>query len=88
VAIEDVVRSIPELGNEYEVIVTKKGYLDDIALKVELKPGFDQEQEAVEARLADQLRLKTNLRYHLEFHPYGSLPHYAVKARRFRDLRK
>jgi phenylacetate-CoA ligase len=87
-AIEDVVRSIPELGNEYEVIVTKKGYLDDITLKVELKPGFDREQEAVEARLADQLRLKTNLRYCLEFQPYGSLPRYAVKARRFRDLRK
>jgi phenylacetate-CoA ligase len=88
VAIEEVVRSIPELGDEYEVIVTKKGDLDDITLKVELKPGLEGEQEVVEHQLANQLRLKTNLRYNLEFHPYGSLPRYALKARRFKDLRK
>jgi phenylacetate-CoA ligase len=36
----------------------------------------------------DQLRLKTNLRYNLEFHEYNTLPRYLVKARRFKDLRK
>ena len=87
-AIEDVVRGMPELSDEYEVIVTQKGNLDDITLKVELKPGLEREQGVVEARLADQLRLKTNLRYNPEFHPYGSLPRYALKARRFKDLRK
>jgi len=87
-AIEEVVRSIPELSDEYEVIVTKKGDLDDITLRVELKPGLEGKREEVEARLVDQLRLKTNLRYNLEFHPYSSLPRYTLKARRFKDLRK
>jgi phenylacetate-CoA ligase len=87
-AVEDVVRSIPELSDEYEVIITRKGDLDDIVLKVELKPGLEGKQGVVGARLADQLRLKTNLRYNLEFHPYGSLPRYALKARRFKDRRK
>ena len=87
-AIEEVVRSIPELSDEYEVMVTKKGDLDNITLKVELKPGLEGKREEVEARLVDQLRLKTNLRYNLEFHPYGSLPRYTLKARRFKDLRK
>jgi len=35
----------------------------------------------------EQLRLKTNLRYNLEFHDYGTLPRYALKAKRFKDLR-
>ena len=35
-AIEDVVRSVQGLGNEYEVIVEKRGDVDNITLKVEL----------------------------------------------------
>ena len=38
--------------------------------------------------LKDQLRLKTNLGYILEFHDHGSLPRYEVKAKRFKDLRQ
>ena len=87
-AIEEVVRSIPELANEYEVVVTKKGDLDDIALKVEIVEGKEGEQEAILAHLKDQLRVKTNLGYTISVHPYGSLPRYEVKAKRFKDLRK
>jgi phenylacetate-CoA ligase len=86
-AIEEVVRGIPELGDEYEVTVTKKGDIDDISLKVETAPGFEGDIKAVEQNLVHQLRLKTGLRYNLEFHDYGTLPRYAVKARRFKDLR-
>jgi phenylacetate-CoA ligase len=86
-AIEEVVRSIPELGDEYEVTVTKKGDIDDITLKVELTPDFKRNVESVEQKLVQQLRLKTGLRYNLEFHDYGTLPRYAVKAKRFKDLR-
>jgi phenylacetate-CoA ligase len=87
-AIEEVVRSIPELGDEYEVVVTKKGDIDDIALKVELRPEYRSGSEQVEERLVNQLRLKTGLRYELTFHDYGTLPRYALKSRRFVDLRK
>jgi phenylacetate-CoA ligase len=41
----------------------------------------------VKTQLIDQLRVKTNLGYNLEFHDYGTLPRYEVKARRFKDLR-
>jgi phenylacetate-CoA ligase len=87
-AIEEVVRSFPELSDEFEVTVTKKGDVDDITLKVELVPEAVGQREEVEARLVDQLRLKTNLRYNLEFHEYNTLPRYVVKARRFKDLRE
>jgi len=87
-AIEEVVRSINGLGDEYEVIVEKAGDSEKITLKVELTPYAEGRRKAIENELIDQLRLKTNLRYNLVFSDYGSLPRYEVKAKRFKDLRK
>ena len=87
-AIEEVVRGIKGLGSEYEVIVDKKGDIDRITLKVELMPEDTSRKDAVEMELKDQLRIKTNLGYNLEFHDYGTLPRFDVKAKRFKDLRK
>ena len=86
-AIEEVVRSIRGLGNEYEVIVEKSGDTDQIALKVELSPDAENNRAEIERELTDQLRLKTNLRYNLQFHSIGTLPRYEVKAKRFKDMR-
>jgi len=86
-AIEEVVRSIRGLGNEYEVLVEKSGDTDKIALKVEIYPDAESSRPEIERELTDQLRLKTNLRYNLQFHSIGTLPRYEVKARRFKDLR-
>jgi phenylacetate-CoA ligase len=87
-AIEEVVRDIPELADEYEVVVSKKGDIDDILLKIEIRPGKEKEEEHILFRLKDQLRVKTNLGYKIEVHPFGSLPRYEVKAKRFKDQRK
>lgn len=87
-AIEEVVRSIDGLGDEYEVVVDKLGDIDRIKLKVETMPGCEDQVKAIETQLKDQLRLKTNLGYRIEFYDYGRLPRYEVKARRFKDLRK
>jgi len=87
-AIEEVVRGIPELSDEYEVTVSKRGDTDDISLKVELQPEAEGRKDQVLTILNDHLRVKTNLRYNISFHAYGSLPRYDVKARRFKDLRK
>ena len=86
-AIEEVVRGIDGLSDEYEVVVDKKGDVDKIGLKVELLPESVNQRDKIEAQLVDQLRLKTNLRYDLEFQEYGTLPRYEVKAKRFKDLR-
>ena len=86
-AIEEVVREFSELGDEYEVTVERIGDSERISLKIEFKPGAESEQDAVLARLKDKLRLNTNLGYNIEVHPFGSLPRYEVKARRFKDLR-
>jgi phenylacetate-CoA ligase len=85
--IEEVVRGVDGLGNEYEVVVEKQGDTDRITLKVEFVPEAEIRRTLIERELVDQLRLKTNLRYELQFFSPGALPRYDVKARRFKDLR-
>ena len=86
-AIEEVVRNIPQLGNEYQVIVIKKGDIDDITLKVEILPEYKKDEASIKAKLTDQLRITTNLGYNIEFHEYESLPRSQTKTRRFLDQR-
>jgi len=87
-AIEEVVRSVDGLGDEYEVVVDSIGDADRIKLRVEVLPEAQDQCGLIEAELADQLRLKTNLRYELELCGCETLPRYEVKAKRFKDLRK
>ena len=86
-AIEEVVRSLPELSGEFQVEVSKQGDLDQILLKIELMPGARDKRESVLTRLKDQPRLNKNLGYRVECYPHGTLPRFDVKARRFKDLR-
>ena len=88
IAIEQVVRDIEGLGDEFEVVVDKVGDIDRITLRIELLPGMEKKRPAIEQTLKDQLRLKTNLGYRLEYHEIGTLPRYNVKAKRFKDLRE
>jgi phenylacetate-CoA ligase len=87
-AIEEVVRGIEGLGDEYEVIVEKAGDADRIKLRVEVLPQAEDQCALIENELVDQLRLKTNLRYDIEICGCETLPRYEVKAKRFKDLRK
>jgi phenylacetate-CoA ligase len=86
-AVEEAVRAVPELSEEFEVVVRKDGDLDEILLKVELLPDAQGQKASVLSRLKNHLRVKTNLGYSVEFHPYGSLPRHGAKAGRFKDLR-
>jgi phenylacetate-CoA ligase len=87
-AVEGVVRGVEGLGNEYEVIVDKVDDADEIKLRVEILPEAQHQCQRIETKLADQLRLKTNLRYKIEMCGYETLPRYEIKAKRFKDLRK
>jgi phenylacetate-CoA ligase len=87
-AIEEVVRDLDGLGDEYEVVVEKDGDTDRIKLRVEVLPEAENQCQLIEAELVDQLRLKTNLRYDIEICGCETLPRYEVKAKRFKDLRK
>lgn len=87
-ACEEIIRSFPELGSEYQIIVTRPGNEDEITLKLEINPGCESKVESIKDKLLTQLRLKTNISYNLELHDFGSLPRAEGKAKRFKDLRQ
>lgn len=86
-SVENVVRGFHHLGNDYELKVEKINNKDVITLQVELLQNDTNGANDIKSRLLDQLRLKTNLNYEIEFFKYGELPRYPVKAKRFKDLR-
>jgi len=87
-AIEDVVRSFPEIGDEFEVVVDKRGDVDHILLKIEVTKDAASSVDELRGKLLTELRLKTNLGYEIQVYDWGTLPRYEVKAKRFKDLRK
>ncbi|MEW6671363.1 MAG: AMP-binding protein [Thermodesulfobacteriota bacterium] len=89
VSVEDLVRQeFPEI-TEFEIVVEKKGAMDEITLRVELsdKPGGVAPAE-FSARLSERLKIKTNLRFQIVFASRGELPRYTLKSKRFKDLRE
>ncbi len=88
VSVEELLRAeFPEIG-EFEIIVKRKGVMDEISLKLEIRREMgDQIQQELLIRLSERLKIKTNLRFHLIPVKLGELPRYSLKAKRFKDLR-
>jgi phenylacetate-CoA ligase len=88
VSVEELLREgFPEI-EEYEIIVERKGAMDEITLRVE--PQEEMEDGALaklSAKLSERLKMKTNLRFKINFALPGDLPRYTLKSRRFKDLR-
>ena len=88
VTVEEVLRKeFPTIG-EYEIIVEKKGAMDEISLRVELQEdmGADPVSE-LKNKIIEHLKIKTNLRFNIVFVKPGELPRYTLKSKRFKDLR-
>jgi phenylacetate-CoA ligase len=89
VSVEELLRKeFPEI-REYEVIVERKGAMDEITLRAE--PQRDLTASALEqvaARISERLKIKTNLRFTITAAQPGELPRYTLKSKRFKDLRE
>jgi phenylacetate-CoA ligase len=87
--VEEAVRhEFPEVV-EFEILVERKGIMDEITIRTEVTPGLSgQEIDKLRARLRENLKVKTNLSFHVQMEPPGSLPRYTLKARRFKDMRE
>lgn len=85
-SVEEVVRGFPELGDEYQVILHKRGELDEVTVRAEIKSDGEKSPD-LEQRLAQKLRLHTGLRINVELEAHGTLPRFEVKANRFKDQR-
>lgn len=87
--VEEVIRhEFPEIA-EYEIVVERKGPMDEITIRMEVAPHWgDKDIGPIKAKLHETLKVKTNLTFHVEMEPPGSLPRYTLKATRFKDRRE
>ncbi|NWG09968.1 MAG: phenylacetate--CoA ligase [Nitrososphaerales archaeon] len=89
--IEYVLQRMDELGDQYQIVLTKLGPLDDLKVKVEVKPSAvsDKPWEMVglKKRVEDEIRSVLNLNLEVDLVEPGSLPRSEGKAKRVLDLR-
>jgi phenylacetate-CoA ligase len=88
VSVEELLREeFPEI-TEYEIIVERKGAMDEITLRMEPQQEMDSSALAeLSARLSERLKIKVNLRFVIKSASPGELPRYVLKSKRFKDLR-
>jgi phenylacetate-CoA ligase len=89
--VEYALMAIPEVGQHFQIVVERKGALDDILVRVELKTesfsdkitDLMQIRQKVEHRLRNSLNVNVNV----ELVEPGSLPRFEGKAKRVIDKR-
>jgi len=84
-AIEQVIRSFPELGEEFKIVVDRRSDLDELTLVVEARDGGHE--AVLRDRLIGAFRAALELRPTVDFLPYGTLPKTEFKAKRVEDRR-
>ncbi len=88
-AIEELLHAIPGVGDEFELVIERKGELDEITVCAEAKLNYPPEQyRALAAVVGDRLRGQLGIRMPVEIVPSATLPRYELKAKRWNDRRK
>jgi phenylacetate-CoA ligase len=85
-AIEDVLRGFAEVGGEFEVVVSRSGHMDEIAVRVEWA-GVSEPGVETTAQIVAALRTKIGVRPNLVLVPPNTLARTDLKSRRVRDER-
>lgn len=90
--IEDVLVSIPEIGNYFQVVVDRpKHGLDELAIQVELKDeaftGEIDDLANIRGKVESKLKSVLNIRSKIELVEKGSIPRTAGKSKKIVDLR-
>ncbi|HWQ19327.1 MAG TPA: phenylacetate--CoA ligase [Methanotrichaceae archaeon] len=91
--IEDVLMSIPEIGDYFQVFVDRKRHgLDELAIKVELKDeaftGELGDLSKTQKKVEERLKAILNLRCKIDLVEKGSIPRTSGKAKKVVDLRQ
>jgi phenylacetate-CoA ligase len=82
-AIENIVRRFPEVG-EFAVDIYRRKTLDEMEVRVEVR---NTEPEAFANLVSDEVRNGLGIRVKVTPVPFGTLPRFDLKARRFTDHR-
>lgn len=87
-AIEAILREYKAI-DEFQIYLWRKDDIqDEIDIRLEIKPGFEEEWSELHPKLAKDLSsAHEGLRFNLVRMDYGQLPHFELKARRLIDAR-
>lgn len=93
-AIEEVLRSLPEFGGEFRVVISRKEHMDRLAVQVEYGPELAAAATTAPHRLeefrrtvSDRLKARIGVSAVVELVPPGTLERTEFKARRIIDQR-
>ncbi len=90
--IEEVIMSLSEVGNNYQIIIEKDGALDRLIVKTEVGPEVFTDDAKTLSTLKDKIKekLKTTIFINpvVELHEPNFLPVYEGKAKRVFDQRE
>jgi phenylacetate-CoA ligase len=89
--IEELILKTPRLAPHYQLVVSRQGHLDDLAVRVEAKPecAADPAQRAAAgAELRHHIKSLIGINTKIEVMDAGSLARSEGKAKRILDLRK
>jgi phenylacetate-CoA ligase len=90
--IEYALMAIPEVGQHFQIVVDRKGALDDMLVRVEVsKESFSDkitDLMAIRKSVEHKLRNTLNVAVNVELVEPGSLPRFEGKAKRVLDRRQ
>ncbi len=90
--IEEVIMKMPEIGNNYRILLRKKGTLDQLIIQTEVNEGIfsddSRKMNALIGRLKNDLRASITINPQIELHEPGVLPVQEGKAIRVVDERE
>lgn len=90
--IEEAIMRLPEMGNNYQIVVEKSGALDRLTVKTEVHEGIfsddTRDMNSLRRRVIDSLKSSIIITPVVEFHEPGVLPVQEGKAKRVYDMRK
>ena len=90
--IEYALMTIPEVGQHFQIVVDRKGALDDMLVRVEVaRESFSDkitDLMAIRKNVEHKLRNTLNVAVNVELVEPGSLPRFEGKAKRVIDRRQ
>jgi phenylacetate-CoA ligase len=89
--IEEVVMAMPEVGNNYLIVLEKEGAMDRLIVKIEVGPGIFSDDarpmNAIKEKIRKTLQASITVNPRIELHEAGVLPVSEGKAKRVQDNR-
>jgi len=86
-----VVMKLPEIGNNYLIIVRRDGALDKLIVQVEVGPGIltddTRDLYRLKNKIAENIKTSVTINPQIELHEPGILPSQEGKAIRVVDER-